>query len=405
MKKMNRMGYKFKKVIRGNKENENSKFPEHNLNYYTEETGKLDDPDNFTCWTLDSGASCHMTNNLKGLKDIVKHKESIVFANGETTKSTFKGTYEGYINDNKIILHNVLYIPAFRRSLLSIDCLSERHFKTIFYNKNNNNLASIYNKRGNKLCTIKSTKNRIYKLWTSTKKISFNEKNIKICNSITQLDDNMELWHRRLGHFNIDMIKDKLKNIKIDEKCEVCLRSKFRNKPYKSSINRANEPFELIHMDTIIVPNSSIYGNKFIFTILDDYSRYGWVFCLKSKSEIFNTFTIWYNKVKNIHNKNIKYIRSDNGTEFKNNNFSNFCNKEGIIQQFTVPYNLQQNGRSERFNGTLIFAATAMLRDAKLHHKFWEDAVYTANYIHNRIPHKGINNQVPFEILYNNKVD
>jgi len=165
--------------------------------------------------------------------------------------------------------------------------LSERHFKTIFYNKNNNNLAPIYNKRGNKLFTIKSTKNRIYKLWTSTKKISFNEKNIKICNSITQLDDNMELWHRRLGHFNIDMIKDKLKNIKIDEKCEVCLRSKFRNKPYKSSINRANESFELIHMDTISVPNSSIYGNKFILTILDDYSRYGWVFCLKSKSEIF----------------------------------------------------------------------------------------------------------------------
>jgi hypothetical protein len=186
-----------------------------------------------------------MTNNLKGLKDIVKHKESIVLANGETTKSTFKGTYEGYINDNKIILHNVLYIPAFRRSLLSIDCLSERHFKTIFYNKNNNNLASIYNKRGNKLCTIKSTKNRIYKLWTSTKKISFNEKNIKICNSITQLDDNMELWHRRLGHFNIDMIKDKLKNIKIDEKCEVCLRSKFRNKPYKSSNIELMNPLSL----------------------------------------------------------------------------------------------------------------------------------------------------------------
>ena len=80
MKKMNRMEQKFKKVLRGNKENKNSKFPEHNLNYYTEETGKLDDPDNFICWTLDSGASCHMTNNLKGLKDIVKHKESIVFA-------------------------------------------------------------------------------------------------------------------------------------------------------------------------------------------------------------------------------------------------------------------------------------------------------------------------------------
>jgi hypothetical protein len=88
----------------------------------------------------------------------------------------------------------------------------------------------------------------------------------------------MELWHRRLGYFNIDIIKEKLKYIKIAEKCEVCLRSKFKNKPYKSSINRTNEPFELIHMDTINVPNLSIFRNKFIFTILDDFPRYGWIF-------------------------------------------------------------------------------------------------------------------------------
>ena len=36
---------------------------------------------------------------------------------------------------------------------------------------------------------------------------------------------------------------------------------------------------------------------------------------------------------------------------------------------------------------------------------FWEDAVSTENYIHNRIPHKSINQQVPYELLYNEKVD
>jgi len=46
-----------------------------------------------------------------------------------------------------------------------------------------------------------------------------------------------------------------------------------------------------------------------------------------------------------------------------------------------------------------------MPKDGKLNHKFWEDAVRTANYIHNRLPHRGNKNKVPFEMLYNEKVD
>lgn len=71
-------------------------------------------------------------------------------------------------------------------------------------------------------------KNKIYKLWTSTKKISFYENDNKTYNSIIQLDDNMELWHRKLGHFSKDIIKEKLKNINIDENCKVCLLPLFK---------------------------------------------------------------------------------------------------------------------------------------------------------------------------------
>eukprot|EP00833_Pecoramyces_ruminatium_P015872 jgi/Orpsp1_1/1189904/evm.model.d7180000075388.1 len=200
-------------------------------------------------------------------------------------------------------------------------------------------------------------------------------------------------------------IANKLDNIKIDEKCKVCSCSKLKNFPYHPSKNKTSEIFEVIHMDTVYSADTSIHGNKYFFTILDDYSRYGWVFFIKNKSEVFSTFIKWYKRIKNIFNKNIKYIKTDNGTEYNNVNFNNFCDDNGIIHLYSIPYNPQQNGKAERFQQTLIFSARAMLQDAQLHHKFWEDAIDTANYIHNRLPHKGNNNKVPFEVLNNKKVD
>jgi len=46
-----------------------------------------------------------------------------------------------------------------------------------------------------------------------------------------------------------------------------------------------------------------------------------------------------------------------------------------------------------------------MLNDAKLSKQFWEDAIHTSNYIHNRLPHRGINNIIPYERLNKSKVD
>jgi len=44
------------------------------------------------------------------------------------------------------------------------------------------------------------------------------------------------------------------------------------------------------------------------------------------------------------------------------------------------------------------------MNDAKLSHQFWEDAVNTANHIHNIIPHKGINQKIPHELLFKSKI-
>jgi len=158
-------------------------------------------------------------------------------------------------------------------------------------------------------------------------------------------------------------------------------------------------------MDTVFINNTSLYDNKFFVSILDDYTRFGWVLFIKSKDQVFDAFLSWYKNIKNIFNKSIKYLRTDNGTEFTNRRIINFCIENGISHDFSVPYEPQQNGRIERLHVSLIPNSRATIEDAHLSHIFWEDAINTANYIHSRIPHRGIENKVPFELLYNKKVD
>ena len=215
----------------------------------------------------------------------------------------------------------------------------------------------------------------------------------------------INLWHRRLGHYNINTIKNKLLKINIRAKCPICSNSKLKNFPHRKSHSLARSPLELVHMDLVGPVEESIHLNRYFLTILDDFSRFGWVIFLQNKSDVFDKFLPWIKSVENIFNKTITYIRTDNGMEFNNSKFKYFCAQKGIIHQFTTPYNPQQNGRAERLNGILISAAKSLLNDSKLSREFWECAVDTANYIHNRLPHSSINNKIPFEVLFKTKTD
>ncbi|GJZ02198.1 ribonuclease H-like domain-containing protein [Tanacetum coccineum] len=82
--------------------------------------------------------------------------------------------------------------------------------------------------------------------------------------------------------------------------------------------------------------------------------------------------------LENQLNHNVKIIRCDNGTEFKNHAMNELCAKKGIKREFSVARTLQQNGVAERKNRTLIEAARTMLADLLLPIPFWAEAVNTA---------------------------
>nr|GEW32941.1 putative ribonuclease H-like domain-containing protein [Tanacetum cinerariifolium] len=123
----------------------------------------------------------------------------------------------------------------------------------------------------------------------------------------------------------------------------------------------------------------------YCLVVTDDYSRFTWVFFLASKDKTSASLKTFIIRIENLVDHNVKVIRCDNGTEFKNREMNKFCEMKGIMRQYSVARTPQQNGIAERRNRTLIEAARTMLADLKLPTTFWAEAVNTACYVQNRV--------------------
>ena len=88
----------------------------------------------------------------------------------------------------------------------------------------------------------------------------------------------------------------------------------------------------------------SIGGSRYFVTFVDDFSKKVWVYLLKHKSEVFAKFRIWKAEVENQTGRKIKYLRYDNGTEYTDKKFTQFCGENGVQRHFSVRKTPQQNG-------------------------------------------------------------
>ena len=161
---------------------------------------------------------------------------------------------------------------------------------------------------------------------------------------------------------------------------------------------------ELLHVDLFgPTPVESLGGKKYCFVIVDDYSRYTWVYFFKSKSETQQCFIDFSTFIQRKYELTIKIIRSDNGSEFKNYTLNGFLSEEGIQHQYAAPYTPQHNGVVERKNRTLIEAARTMLAEFNTPIFLWAEAIATACHATNRLYlRKGLN-KTPYEVLTGNK--
>ncbi|GJX20613.1 putative ribonuclease H-like domain-containing protein [Tanacetum coccineum] len=159
--------------------------------------------------------------------------------------------------------------------------------------------------------------------------------------------DESNKWHRRLGHVNFKnlnkLVKGNLvrglpsKIFQNDHTCVACQKGKQHKASCKAkAVSSISQTLQLLHMD-LFGPTSvrSLNHKTYCLVITDDFSRFSWVFFLRTKDETSAILKDFIRQIENQLNQKVKTIRSDNGTEFKNKEVIEFCGVKGIKREYS----------------------------------------------------------------------
>ncbi|GJQ93236.1 retrotransposon protein, putative, ty1-copia subclass [Tanacetum coccineum] len=300
-----------------------------------------------------------------------------------------------------ICLDNCHYAPSITRGVVSVHRLVENGFVQCFtdfgisVSKNNVHYFNAIPSNGIyeiDMHDLVPNNNSIYNV--STKRAKRNL-------------DSTYLWHCRLAHISKKRIKklqqEGLLRSTDDEsfdQCVSCLSGKMTRKSFPHHPERATDLLGIIHTDVCgPLRHVSRQGASYFITFTDDYSRYGYVYLLKHKHEVFETFKVFKNEVENQLGKTIKALRSDRGGEYISQEFKDYLKACGIVQQLTPPYTPQHNGVFERRNRTLLDMVRSMMNLTTLPLSFWDYALESATRILNMVPTKKVD-KTPYELWY-----
>ncbi|KAJ9566817.1 LOW QUALITY PROTEIN: hypothetical protein OSB04_002783 [Centaurea solstitialis] len=349
-------------------------------------------------WYLDSGCSRHMTGSKSVLSNYREERGPAVTFGGNG-----KGQSRGYgtLTNGVTTFKRIAYVEGLMHNLLSISQLCDKNHKVSFSKKK----CKVKNRRKEVILTgVRHADIYIINMNTSTDNFCFVSR---------ASSDTNWLWHKRLSHLNFKTINQLcINNLVVGlpdfrytkvSLCSTCEKGKQTRASFKSKqISSISSPLQLLHMDLFGPVNvQSIAGKKYTLVIVDEYSRYTWVFFLRSKSDAPEEIILFVRKMERLNNLTVRSIRSDHGTEFKNSTLETFFDQKGISQNFSSVRTPQQNGVAERRNRTLIEAARSMLSEANLATQFWAEAVNTACYTQNRsLIHF---RRTPYELFRNRK--
>jgi hypothetical protein len=76
-------------------------------------------------------------------------------------------------------------------------------------------------------------------------------------------------------------------------------------------------------------------GKKYFMTLIDDITRFCYIYLLKSKDEVLHYFKIYKAEVENQLERKTKHLRLDRAGEYISNTFDTFCEEHGIIHERT----------------------------------------------------------------------
>nr|GEY95354.1 retrovirus-related Pol polyprotein from transposon TNT 1-94 [Tanacetum cinerariifolium] len=179
-----------------------------------------------------------------------------------------------------------------------------------------------------------------------------------------------------------------------DHLCPSCLKT----------VNTNTEILNTLNMDLYgPMRIESINKKKYILVIVDDYTRFGWVRFLRTKDKTPKVIKKFIVMTQRALNATVRYVRTDNGTEFVNKTLTEFFESVGITHNTSVPRSPQQNGVVKRQNRTLMEATHTMLIFAKAPLFLWAEVVATVCYTLNRSLVLTLHRKTYYELLKRKK--
>jgi hypothetical protein len=214
--------------------------------------------------------------------------DAITFGNNK--KDKVKGLDKIAIS-NDMSISNVLLVKSLDFNLLSVAQLCDLGFKCIFDSDD----VEVISVDGSNLILKGFRHGSLYL-------IDFNDSETQLTSYLLSKSSMGWLWHRMLGHVGMKQLNkllrhDLVRGLKYmtfekDKPCSTCQAGKQVGNahPSKSEMS-TSKAFELLHMDLFgSIIYTSIGGNKYDFVIVDDYTRYTWVFFLYDKSDVYDLF-------------------------------------------------------------------------------------------------------------------
>ncbi|GBM92498.1 Retrovirus-related Pol polyprotein from transposon TNT 1-94 [Araneus ventricosus] len=330
-----------------------------------------------TSWVFDTAATAHFCSNksLYYSFEPVSNMQMTLAVGEKESPVEGKGIIHFLVQDkdgkfSDIILKDVLYNPNLRRNLLSGGKLERLGINFV----GSKGKIHVYDKNWNELFYA-LRKNNLYFLKPSKYITMSKVKNESVNLSANQVEkvNTSDLWHERFCHINNDYVLNTSKNYSVKglpklfgltEDCISCKLAKSRRVSFKSMGQiRSKRPLELLHMDLCgPLPVLSQGGNRYIFTIVDDFSRKVTVFPIRNKSDAFQTFIRFQKRAERFLNRKVISVRTNGGLEFCNQEFEKFLEKLGIRHEKTNPYSPEMNGVAERFNLTALDGVKSFIK-------------------------------------------
>nr|GFC04554.1 retrovirus-related Pol polyprotein from transposon TNT 1-94 [Tanacetum cinerariifolium] len=155
------------------------------------------------------------------------------------------------------------------------------------------------------------------------------------------------LCHQCLSHLNFDTINDLARNDLVaglpkfkyhkEHLCPSCEQGKSKRASHPPKpVPNSRQRLHLLHMDLYgPMRIASINGKRYILVIVDDYSCYTWVHFLRSKDEAPEVIIKFLKRITVLLQSSVIIIRTDNGTEFKNQAIKVYFDSVGISHQMS----------------------------------------------------------------------